>query len=299
MDSLLKKPEHVVSLATSGMLVNVDASVWTGTKQDSEISEEVTRAKKAERNAGRFMKKLFSNVAEHKALLNNRQTWYNFVTRETYDWSGSWQYLPQPRIAAFFKQADELLKQTEELKEKFRKVYTEAVANEAFVQGDMFNADDYPPVDEVMSKFRIKIHTADVPVGDFRCQISQDLADDLARHYENQTKEIVQSIYDKQVEQMVTVMKSLSRCCETDTVVEDGHTKVKRRKLYDSTLQRAQELCETFKDFNVTQDARLEQARMELEKVLNGVTIDTLRNSDSQRIVVKEGVDDILKKFGF
>jgi hypothetical protein len=31
---------------------------------------------------------------------------------------------------------------------------------------------------------------------------------------------------------------------------------------------------------------------------LDGVTIDQLRNSDTKRTVVKEGVDDILSKFG-
>ena len=55
-NTLLKKPDHVVSLATSGILVNVEVSVWTGTKQDREISDEVTQAKKADRDAGRFVK---------------------------------------------------------------------------------------------------------------------------------------------------------------------------------------------------------------------------------------------------
>ena len=298
-DTLLTKPDHVISLATSGILVNVEVSVWTGTKQDRDISDEVTRAKKADREAGRFMKKLFANVAEHKALLNDRQTWYNFVERETYDWSGRWQFLPTPRIVPFMAQVQERLRKTEELKDAFRKVYSDAVANEAFVQGDMFRAEDYPPVDEVMSCFSVKVFKTEVPVGDFRCKVSQDLADDLARHYEEQTKGLVQSIYDKQVEQLVTVMKSLSHCCDSETVIEDGVMKVKRRKLYDTTLQRAQELCDTFSNFNVTQDQRLEQARLELERVLNGVTIDQLRHSDTKRVVVKEGVDDILKKFGF
>jgi hypothetical protein len=98
---------------------------------------------------------------------------------------------------------------------------------------------------------------------------------------------------------MVDVMKSLSHCCDTETVIEDGQMKVKKRKLYDTTLQRAQEMCETFKDFNVTQDGRLEEARAELERVVSGLDIETLRNNDTKRVVVKESVDDILKKFGF
>lgn len=298
-DTLLKKPDHVVSLATSGILVNVEVSVWTGTKQDREISDEVTQAKKADRDAGRFVKKLLAGVVEHKAVLNDRQTWYNFVERETYPWSGRWRFLPTPRIVGFMKQVEERQGKTEELKDKFRQVYTTAVANEAFVQGEMFKESDYPPVDEVMSCFKVKVFTAEVPVGDFRCEISNALATDLARHYEQQAKDLVQDIYQKQVEQIVEVMKSLSHCCDTETVIEDGQMKVKKRKLYDSTLQRAQELCETFKNFNVTQDSRLEAARMDLEKVVAGLDIETLRNNDTKRVVVKEGVDDILKKFGF
>lgn len=297
--SLLEKPKHVVSLATSGILINVEVSVWTGTKQDREISDEVTQAKNADRDAGRFVKKLLAGVPEHRAVLNDRQTWYNFIERETYPWSGRWRFLPTPRIVSTMKQIEERNLKTEELKNKFREVYNTAVANEAFVQGDMFKATDYPSVDEVMSCFRVRVFTAEVPVGDFRCEISNALADDLAKHYENQAKELVQDIYQKQVEQMVDVMKSLSHCCDTETVIEDGQMKVKKRKLYDSTLQRAQELCETFKDFNVTQDPRLEEARAELEKVVAGLNIETLRNSDTKRVVVKESVDDIMKKFGF
>lgn len=299
MDSLLKKPQHVVSLATSGILVNVEVSVWTGTKQDRDISDEVTQAKNADRDAGRFVKKLLAGVSEHRAVLNDRQTWYNFVERETYPWSGRWRFLPTPRIVNFMKQVEERNRKTEELKDRFRQVYTTAVANEAFVQGDMFKQSDYPSVDEVMSCFKVRVGTAEVPVGDFRCEISNDLANDLAKHYEQQAKELVQDIYNKQVEQLVDVMKSLSHCCDTETVIEDGQMKVKKRKLYDTTLQRAQELCETFKDFNVTQDSRLEAARMDLERVVAGLDIETLRNSDTKRVVVKEGVDDILKKFGF
>jgi hypothetical protein len=43
----------------------------------------------------------------------------------------------------------------------------------------------------------------------------------------------------------------------------------------------------------------LEQARAELERVVSGLSIETLRNSDTTRVVVKESVDDIMKKFGF
>jgi hypothetical protein len=82
-------------------------------------------------------------------------------------------------------------------------------------------------------------------------------------------------------------------------VIDDkGEVKIRRRKLYDSTLDRARELCETFKKFNLTEDPRLEEARSGLERLLDGVEIEKLRNSETQRVVIKEGIDDILSKFG-
>lgn len=42
----LQQPEHIVSLATSSMLVSVDINVWTATKQDRGISDEVATMKK-------------------------------------------------------------------------------------------------------------------------------------------------------------------------------------------------------------------------------------------------------------
>jgi len=42
----------------------------------------------------------------------------------------------------------------------------------------------------------------------------------------------------------------------------------------------------------------LEQARPSLEKVLHGVKAEDIRDSDAVRHHVKEGIDDILTKFG-
>jgi hypothetical protein len=45
-------------------------------------------------------------------------------------------------------------------------------------------------------------------------------------------------------------------------------------------------------------DPKLEEARASLEVLLSGIEIEKLRNSDTQRVVIKEGIDDILSKFG-
>jgi hypothetical protein len=52
MNMELTKPEHLISLASSAVLVSVDISVWSATKQDRGISDEVTTAKNADKSRG-------------------------------------------------------------------------------------------------------------------------------------------------------------------------------------------------------------------------------------------------------
>ena len=298
MNELLKKPEHITSLATGGILIRAKVSVMTFTKQDREISDEVTASKKAARNAGRYTKQLFADVPELRALLNDRQTWYNYIQRVSYTWDGEWGYLPTVRIPEVMAEVRQRRARSHELLENFIAVMPVAISNEAFVLGDMFNRDDYPTPDEVRSRFKVTVQTMDIPVGDYRVTIADDLADDLKRNFEQQTRDIINDIHNKQNEQLIKVLQSFSHCCDSETVMEGGEVKVKRRKMYESTLTDALELCNTFAKFNLTNDPKLEEARRDLLKILDGVTIDQLRNSDTKRTVVKEGVDDILSKFG-
>lgn len=296
---ILNKPQHIVSLASSCVIVSVESHVWNATVQDKQISDEVTLAKKASSESGKFVKNLLAKNPEHKAVLNYRQTIYNWMQRVTYDWAGSQRLLPVTNLARFHKEYREHENKFYDLVQDFLDKYPNIVSQMAFVQGDMFNRTDYPDVSELRQKFSVDLIQSEVPTGDFRCEIAQELVNDMAIHYERQAKKLVENILAKQSEQLVDIMKSISYCCETETIVENnGDVKVRRRKLYDSTLDRARELCETFRKFNLTADTKLEEARNKLSAVLSNVTIEQLRNSDSKRVLVKDEIDDILSKFG-
>jgi len=298
-DNLLTKPNHIISLASSCVLVSVESHVWNATVQDKQISDEVTAAKKASSDSGKFVKHLLAKNPEHKAVLNYRQTIYNWVQRSTYDWAGSQRLLPVINLAKFHKEYADHEAEFSRLVDDFLDKYPAIVSNMAFVQGDMFDRNEYPDVSELKRKFSVDLIQSEVPTGDFRCTIAQDLLDDMSTHYNRQAKRMVEQILAKQSEQLVDVMKSISYCCEIETTIDgNGEVKVRRRKLYDSTLDRARELCDTFREFNLVSDPKLEEARASLEVLLGDMTTEQLRNSDTKRIVVKEGIDDILSKFG-
>ena len=77
------------------------------------------------------------------------------------------------------------------------------------------------------------------------------------------------------------------------TTSEDG----KRQIFRDTTVTNAEELCELLTKLNVTNDPMLEKARYQLETALQGVTPKGLRDSDGERVLVKQKVDSILSAF--
>jgi hypothetical protein len=164
----------------------------------------------------------------------------------------------------------------------------------------MFNRNDYPTVDELRHKFGVDLYISEVPMSDFRCGIASEIADDLFDTYSRQAENIVSHVVMEQKTRFVEVMQSISHCCGVDEIgVDDntGEAKLRKRKIYDTTIQKALEMCETFKGFNLSADPDLELARASLQRALADVTAKDIRESDAVRSSVKEDVDSILSKF--
>jgi hypothetical protein len=67
--------------------------------------------------------------------------------------------------------------------------------------------------------------------------------------------------------------------------------------LVRETYEKALEMIDTFKQFNVTEDAQLEQLRSDLEKVLVGKTYEQVAESDMMRAHVGNEIGSVLNKF--
>lgn len=294
----IEAPKHVTSLATSAILVSVEVTGTTGTKRDRELGTELAVSKQADEDVSEVNKKLFAGCAEHKALTKFRASIGNGMRVFTYPWAGSMALLPMDRYVKFMEWYEAKSNEHAMLKKAFLDVYPRIVADAPFKMGKMYNRDDFDTVEEMEKYFTISLYQAEVPTGDFRVNISQELADDLHKHYTNKARNLVDGIYEQQVKQLVDVMKSIHHCCGHDTKVnKHGDTIIVRRKLYDNTITKALEMCDTFKQFNPSGDARLEEARSALANALHNIDAERLRNSDTVRTQVAEEVGDILNKF--
>lgn len=297
----LPNPQHITTLRDCAMQGNLEIRIWLGTIQDEGLSDEVTLAKQAERGSAKVLKNLLAGCAEHNEVKRARSRYYNWFKEKTFPYSGSYGLLPNWRVPEILNDYDNNVRPGYwDVVDKFCAAYSDLRSNYAFkMQGKMYNPNDYPEVDVVRAKFGINLFVQPIPESDFANRVSQDVADQLNTHYARQAERFVQETGELQLTQLTKVMQSLSHCCEIDiTQGENGETKVSRRRLHESTLQRALEYCDSFKHFNPSGSTQLEGIRAELARVLRDVNIDTLRNSDSLRATVKSEVDDIMKKFG-
>lgn len=300
----LSRPEHLISLKSSGMCVSVVVSLWGATKQSEELASEVTTLIQADKNAAKVTRNLLANHPRHKALTNYRATVNNWLKRRTYTFNDALRYVPTIDMEVFLKEFQEHERTLLKLADEFYMEYPSIVSDMAFKQGTAFNRADYPDLSVVKSKTKIALYTYEVPNNDFRQMLAQELAEDLHKTYQRQVNEIVQGIMSEQAQRFISVMESISYCCGAEEVpVKDkdgnptGEVKLRKRKIFDTTILKAQEFCRSFEKFNLVNSPELEAARIALSRALDGVDAESLRDSDALRSTVKEEIDDILGKF--
>ena len=294
----LQQPEHIVSLATSSMLVSVDVNVWTATKQDKGISDEVTTMKKADLGTAKVTKYLFARNPKHHRIVKLRQLIHKWLKQSTYRWNNAQDLLPTVDLEKFKEEYEKYESEFTTAVEDFLENYQTLVSDEKFKQGDMFDENDYPSIEVLRQKFKMRLYVAEVPSHDFRCQVSQDTADDLRVEYQQQANDIVNKVLTQQKVRIVDFLSRLSSNIDEDEKVDkNGNTTYKKKPIKRKLVNEIRDWVKTTKDFNPSNDSNLSNVANDIEKVMSGVSTDLLRDSDSTRAEVKQGIDDILSKF--
>ena len=100
---------------------------------------------------------------------------------------------------------------------------------------------------------------------------------------------------DDASQRLVEIAERLKNACTEPEPDDDG--KVKRKKIYDTTVTQAKEICETLKAFNLTNNTALNTAVHDLAFALDGIGVEELRESAYTRKEVRDSIDDMLTKF--
>ena len=153
--------------------------------------------------------------------------------------------------------------------------------------GDLYEPDDYPPVNTIREKFRIGMNKMPVPTTDIRVSLAEEELDSIRADVERSVKEAEQKAMGELWDRLYKRVKHIA-----DSLADP------EKRFQASLLENAWELCEILPKLNVADDPNLEQMRRELEGALNGKNPDVLRTSPAVRADTAKKAADIANKMG-
>jgi len=287
------------------MLVELSISSWTARKLDKKVSAEVDVNNSTKTRAGNYNKNLLAGTGFLDTIIKYQASARNWHVANTLPWADNGtRLLPMGNFLTYKQNIAKLEQNYMALVAKFLVAYPNLVSAAAFQLGDLFDRSEYPDADSVAKKFKFSVNFLPVPMaGDFRIDINEEAKAEIISSCSKAYDERLQHAMSDAWDRLHKCLLRMSDRLEDEEVEEevDGRWErvVKRKRLHDSMVENGVELVGLLKHFNLTKDARLEQARVDLENAIKGVDADTLRDNDHARQVMKDKVDAILGKFNF
>jgi hypothetical protein len=282
-----------MSISASSVLVELNISVWTANKLDKGATESVLASNGATvADAAQVRKNLMAGTTLRKQIADYAagcRLWHN--TR-TLPWSDKGPRLLPTSLFMDYKAEANVRRDTFlHMVAEFRDQYPAMLQIAQNYLGSLYNADDYPPVEEVMNKFGFRMVFSPVPEsGDFRLDIPQDdlalVKQDYEAAFDTRLADAMRTPWE-QLRKMLTGMSAKLAEGDEDT----------KRRWHDTFLTNAQEMCGMLTHLNITKDPKLEAVRRQLESALVGVDIEFLKDDGDTRANLKSKLDTILKGF--
>jgi hypothetical protein len=291
MTTLLDTPTEetqLPDLRTRAMLATLNISVWNPKRKDKVATLETLIKHNASRDAGAFIKNLLPDGAidpVKKAESTLRRTFYS----HTLPWQDNGiRILPSAAWADFSSEERAARADFDTAVGQFLLDYDAHRAKAQVSLNGLFNHADYPPVDEVRSKFGVNISWMPLPdSGDFRVDMPEEdmkqIRDELSRGTEVAMGAAKADLYNRLSTALVAV---------TNRLDEPG--KVFR----DSLINNLRTVCKEIPKLNVMDDAGILKLATEAERVAN-LDPEAIRMDDNVRAKANQTATDILENMGF
>jgi hypothetical protein len=281
-----------MTISSAAMLTELNISVWTANKIDKDASRKVADDNHAAADAGHFRKNLMAGSSMRKEIADYAagcRLWHNTCTMPWADRGP--RLLPTSLFFDYKTEANARQAYFGNLVGKFEVEYPRLQQTACNYLGSLFDANDYPSVDEMRSKFGFRLMFSPVPdAGDFRLDLPKQELDAMRTQYEANANERVSHAMNEQWDKLHTMV---SRMSEKLIEPEDEDN----RRWHDTFISNAQEMCSMLTHLNITKDPELEAARRGLERAIAGVEIDHIKGDADVRVDVKGKLDAILKQY--
>lgn len=285
-----------MSISSSAVLAELNISVWTANKLDKGATDAVLSSASASKDSAQVRKNLMAGTDKRKKIADYAARARLYHNQTTLPWSDKGaRLLPTSLFMDYKTNMNTIKANMNAMIEDFYTNYEVLVEQAKFNLGDLFNAEDYPSIDELKNKFGFRLVFSPLPESnDFRLDIPQQDLADMARDYDvaynDRLADAMREPWDK-------LHKCLGHISEklTADIGADGQEIPKR--YHDTLITNARELCGLLTHLNITKDPKLEDARKQLELTMLGLDIEDIKDNANVRVDVKAKVDEILGKF--
>ena len=291
------------SLSSKAMLCTVSISAWSGYKFDREASEEIATIHGADKDSGRFNKRLVprKELEEITNIIGRARRDHEFVTLP---WSDNcYRVLP---AAAYMDHTNTMRLHAAEFNAAVSRLAArfEGVVTNQNRLGTLFKVEDYPGMrdeggrlrftvpEELRSRFSFETKVLPLPdADDFRVsigdqdreRIKRQIAESIQASLRVGTRELWQRLYK--------VVSHMSQRMTEYNAAQDGN----KPRLYDSMITNIVEIVDVLPKLNIAGDTELDRMASEIRKSLV-LDPQEFRKSETMRSDAAKAAADIAQR---
>jgi hypothetical protein len=280
------------ALQSNAMLVELNISLFRGTKQDDRGTLAARTALNTTSSKGRFTKQVLADkISPITTLANKIYNWHRTMTLPYKD--GGARLLPMKNYNAYESgmrnYCDEFKAQVEDFESHYEANRDAEISDPR--NGGMFLPSDYPPKSQVKKLFNIKTDWDSVP----------DKSHFIVALEEEQRAKIMESIDERILEAQKAARNDLyERLAEKLLHIADKMRTYKEGKsrLHPSTIENLRDLCDIIPNLNITDDPEIEKLRLLALDHVGSMNVDDLKDSAELRQHTAQSADSILEAMG-
>jgi hypothetical protein len=296
------------SISSSALLVNVIIRHWSAQAGDKQVAEQAEHLHGADKGTVKATKSLLGKMPEIVAI--------KAFTKMVRDWHNS-QSMPWvdkgPRLVTTARFLSGYQTQLTEFKNTFENdlvpAFLEAYAwrrGEYMIkQGSMAKDSDFPPIEEVATKFGFSISEDIIAEsGDWRLDINRDALQVMVERNSKLMQERVTAAVHSVWERAHKALTHMSERLDYEDTGEteeykaaSGRSMTRRvgvKKFQDTLVEHVNHIVDIMNTCNITNDPTMQMAQLKLTNAMRGVTPDALRENNTLREDTKKAVDAVI-----
>ncbi len=284
--NISKTPVSQSALSQRALLVSVSLSQWTARRLSQEATETVSSAYNTDSSAGGYTKKLLPGATELQSVNVVGTQIRKYFYEQTLPWmSDGSRIISAKNHLKFATEFRKMKNEFETAVASFVSAYPSLQAKAQVTLGKLYNSAEYPDASEIGDKFKCEVNYLPLPdVKDFRVEVSEA----EKRAFVEKMKQVETAASRDAWDRLHSVVKNAAeKLMKPDAIFRD------------SLLENVQDICNLLPSLNISEDPKLETARRDVEKLLNGIgSADTIRNDTTKRKDAAKALKNITDSMG-